>query len=68
MGEGPGVCASVEGLVSVVSHWVGGVSGHVIEGFGGGTCNLQGPMDGVGVLEQPTCSKFACWLAKKTEC
>lgn len=26
-------------------------------------CSLQGPVDGIGVLEHPTCRNLACWLA-----
>lgn len=27
-----------------------------------GTCSLLGLVNGVGVLEQPICRKFDCWL------
>lgn len=32
-----------------------------------GTCSLKGPMDGVKVLEQPTCGKLAYLLAREAE-
>ena len=32
-----------------------------------GTCSLQNPIDGVGVLEELTCRKLACRLARETE-
>lgn len=32
-----------------------------------GTCSLQGPIDRVEVLEQPTCSKLACCLTREAE-
>ena len=32
-----------------------------------GTWSLQDPMDGMGVLEEHTCRKLACWLARETE-
>ena len=31
-----------------------------------GPCSLQGLMDG-GVFKQPTCRKFACWLASEAD-
>lgn len=30
-------------------------------------CSLQGPIDGVGVLERPICRELACYLASETD-
>lgn len=32
-----------------------------------GTCSLQELINGLGVLENPTCTKLACWLAREVE-
>ena len=32
-----------------------------------GTCSLQGLINVMGVLKQPSCRKLACWLAKEAK-
>ena len=70
----------MEGLESGVFSWVGGHSPLsplcvVVGCFRvllrvwelSGTCSLQDLIDGVGVLEQPSCKKPAYWLAGEAE-